>query len=106
MAKVRRESFAESLRRWIPRQSITGRVLFPLLEERRSLPAVLTWIGLGMLIAFIVIAFTAPLLAPWNPIDFVDGPDVPPWRNSPLLANSTYFAFTASPWLNMQEGAA
>src|SRR3972149_2024466 len=106
MAKVRRESFAESLRRWIPRQSITGRGLFPLLEERRSLPAVLTWIGLGILIAFIVIAFTAPLLAPWNPIDFVEGPDVPPWRTPPLLANSTYFAFTASPWLNMTDGQA
>src|SRR6266480_285975 len=40
--KPRRASLADSLRRWIPRQSILGRILFPLIEERRSLPAVLT----------------------------------------------------------------
>lgn len=104
MAEGRRERFVESLRRWIPRQSILGRVLFPLLEERRSLPAVLTWIGVGIVIAFVGIAFLAPVLAPWNPLDFGDAPDVPPWTNAHVLANSTYFAFSASNWTSMTNG--
>src|SRR5207247_647797 len=76
--KPRRASLADSLRRWIPRQSILGRILFPLIEERRSLPAVLTWLGIGIVIVFVFIAIASPLLAPWDPYAFVDGPDVPP----------------------------
>src|SRR5207245_2426126 len=85
---------------------IVGRVLFPLLEERRSLPAVLTWIGVGIVVAFVLIAFLAPLLAPWDPLTFVDGQDVPPWTNAPILANSTYYSFNASRWVNMTYGQA
>src|SRR2546429_9507753 len=87
--KPRRASLADSLRRWIPRQSILGRILFPLIEERRSLPAVLTWLGIGIVIVFVFIAIASPLLAPWDPYAFVDGPDVPPWTNAPVLANTT-----------------
>ncbi len=83
MAKSPRRALADSIRRWVPRHSILGRVLFPLLEERRSLPAVLTWMGVVIVVAFIVVAFLAPLLAPWNPYAFVDERDVPPWANAP-----------------------
>jgi len=100
----RRWTLADSLRGWIPRQSILGRVLFPLLEEKRSLPAVLTWMGIGIVIAFVVIALAAPLLAPWDPYAFVDERDVPPWQNAPVLANSTYFSFLPSGWANMTAG--
>ncbi|TLZ95786.1 MAG: ABC transporter permease [Methanobacteriota archaeon] len=104
--KPRRASLADSLRRWIPRQSILGRILFPLIEERRSLPAVLTWLGIGIVIVFVFIAIASPLLAPWDPYAFVDGPDVPPWTNAPVLANSTYFSFSPTPWMNMTAGQA
>src|SRR2546429_8596586 len=104
--KPRRASLADSLRRWIPRQSILGRILFPLIEERRSLPAVLTWLGIGIVIVFVFIAIASPLLAPWDPYAFVDGPDVPPWTNAPGLANSTYFSFSPTPWMNMTAGQA
>jgi len=106
MAKGGRRTLADSLRRWVPPHSILGRVLFPLLEEKRSLPAVLTWIGLVTVVAFILMAFFAPLLAPWDPYAFVDERDVPPWTNSPILANSTYFSFSVSGWANMTYGQA
>ena len=104
MAKGGRRTLADSLRRWVPPHSILGRVLFPLLEEKRSLPAVLTWIGLVTVVAFILMAFFAPLLAPWDPYAFVDERDVPPWTNAPVLANSTYFSFAPSGWANMTYG--
>src|SRR5881296_2289298 len=104
MATAARRTLADSLRRWVPPHSILGRVLFPLLEERRSLPAVLTWMGLGAVVAFVLIAFLAPLLAPWDPYAFVDERDVPPWTNAPVLANSTYFSFAPSGWANMTYG--
>src|SRR5436309_6746542 len=106
MAKGGRRTLADSLRRWIPPHSILGRVLFPLLEERRSLPAVLTWIGFGTVVAFVLIALLAPVFAPWDPYAFVDERDVPPWTNSPILANSTYFSFSVSGWANMTYGQA
>src|SRR5438094_162499 len=102
--KPRRASLADSLRRWIPRQSILGRILFPLIEERRSLPAVLTWLGIGIVIVFVFIAIASPLLAPWDPYAFVDGPDVPPWTTAPVLANSTYASFSPTPWITVTAG--
>src|SRR5438876_554276 len=106
MATAARRTLADSLRRWVPPHSILGRVLFPLLEERRSLPAILTWIGLGIVVAFILVAFLAPLLAPWDPYAFVDERDIPPWTNAPILANSTYFSFFPSNWMNLTYGQA
>jgi peptide/nickel transport system permease protein len=106
MAETGRWTLAGSLRKWIPRHSIIGRVLFPLLEEKRSLPAVLTWIGIGIVVAFVLIAFLAPLFAAWDPLAFVDGPDVAPWSNAPIVANSTYFSFSPSGWVNMTDGQA
>jgi len=106
MAETGRWTLTGSLRKWIPRHSILGRVLFPLLEERRSLPAVLTWIGIGIVVLFVLIAFLSPVLAPWDPLAFVDGPDVPPWSNAPIVSNSTYFSFSSPGWLNMTDGQA
>src|SRR2546428_13472617 len=106
MANSPRRTLADSIREWVPGPSILGRVLFPLLEERRSLPAVLTWMGVVIVVAFIVVAFLAPLLAPWNPYAFVDERDVPPWANAPILANSTYYSFSASRWMNVTYGQA
>src|SRR6266704_5082161 len=106
MAKSPRRALADSLRKWIPRHSILGRVLFPLLEERRSLPAVLTWIGIGIVVLFVLIAFLSPVLAPWDPLAFVDGPDVPPWSNAPIVSHSTYFSFSSPGWLNLTAGQA
>src|SRR3989442_1306353 len=106
MANSPRRTLADSIRRWVPQHSILGRVLFPLLEERRSLPAVLTWMGVVIVIAFILIAFLAPVIAPWNPYTFVDERDVPPWANAPILANSTYYSFSASNWTNLTYGQA
>ncbi len=106
MAARPRRTLADSISAWVPRHSIIGRVLFPLLEERRSLPAVLTWIGLIVVLAFIFIALLAPVIAPWDPYAFVDERDVPPWTNAPILANSTYFSFAPSNWTDMTFGQA
>jgi len=41
-----------------------GRLIHPLIRERRSLAGVLSWMGLGILFFFIFIAVFAPLLVP------------------------------------------
>src|SRR5215467_12286418 len=36
----------------------------PLVRERKTLPGVLSWTGIGILVAFIFIGITAPILVP------------------------------------------
>jgi len=47
----------------LPR-SVLGRLLHPLIAERRTLAGILAWIGLGITIGFILIAILAPIIAP------------------------------------------
>src|SRR2546422_9251277 len=96
MAEGTRRTLADSLRRWVPPHSILGRVLFPLLEERRSLPAVLTWIGVVIILAFVLIVFLAPLLAPSDPYAFWDVRAVPPWIKATIITNNTDNTSSAS----------
>lgn len=100
MPKIR-GALARSIGAWLPRHSILGRVIFPLLEERRSLPVVLTWIGLVVVILFVLTALLAPVIAPWDPQAFVDEKDVPPWTNAPILANSTFFSYSSTTWTDV-----
>jgi len=62
-----------------------GRLLYPLMENRRTLAGVLSWIGLGIVVAFIVIAILAPILAPYP----VQGPSaiVAPKLQPPSLTH-------------------
>ncbi len=48
-------------------RTFLGRFLHPFFEQRKTLAGRLSWIGAGLLLAFIVIAIFAPLLAPYNP---------------------------------------
>jgi peptide/nickel transport system permease protein len=41
--------------------------MLPMLEKRRTLAGVMSWIGLGILVAFILIAVLAPVIAPYRP---------------------------------------
>ncbi len=50
------------------RRGLLGRVLWPLIEERRTLTGIMTFVGLGFLLAFIVIAVAAPLISPYDPL--------------------------------------
>jgi len=43
-----------------------GRLIHPLIRERRSLAGALSWMGLGILFFFIFIAVFAPLLVPFS----------------------------------------
>lgn len=43
--------------------SIVGRILQPMLQKRGTLAGIMTWVGLFMLIAFVLIALLAPLLS-------------------------------------------
>src|SRR5438093_10497670 len=48
----------------LPR-SFLGRLMLPMIEKRRTLAGVMSWIGLGILVAFILIAVLAPVIAPY-----------------------------------------
>ena len=101
--------FVASLQRWLPKHSILGRIVYPVLEERRSLAAVMTWIGFAVIVLFFAAALLAPVLAPSSPLTFADEKDVPPWTNAPILANATFLdcvprPCSSSPWVNMTDG--
>ncbi len=50
------------------RRGILGRALWPLIEERRTLTGIMTFVGLGLFLSFLVIALTAPLISPYDPL--------------------------------------
>jgi peptide/nickel transport system permease protein len=81
---------------WLPRHSILGRIVHPLFEERRSLAGAMTWIGIGIIIAFLVVALFANFLAPADPILLYDEKDVPPWTNAVIPRNQSFQAWTTN----------
>lgn len=49
-------------------RTFLGRFLHPMLEKRRTLAGILSWLGMFLLLGFIVIAIVAPVIAPYDPI--------------------------------------
>src|SRR3990172_4792789 len=68
------------LDKWFPRPSIVGRIFYPLFEERRTLAGRMSWIGLGILVAFLVVAVGANIIAPFDPSALVDEKKIAPRR--------------------------
>jgi peptide/nickel transport system permease protein len=83
----------------VRRSSIVGRVWYPLVEERKSLAGVLSWLGVAILVAFLFIAIFADVLAPYSPFAFVDEKDVPPWSNTAIPRNETFTGWTGT-WVS------
>lgn len=50
------------------RRSRLGRILWHLIDERRTLTGIMTFVGLGFLVSFLVIALAAPLISPQDPL--------------------------------------
>lgn len=88
---------------WVPRHSILGRIVHPLFEERRTLAGRMSWIGLGILVGFVVVALAANVIAPFDPILPVDEKNVPPWTVMAVPRNASYTAW-AGPWTLVAEG--
>jgi peptide/nickel transport system permease protein len=84
---------------YLPRHSIVGRIVHPLFEEWRSLAGFLSWIGIFILILFLFIALFAGFLAPYDPLQSVDAPNVPPWSNASVFRNETFFSWS-NVWQN------
>lgn len=80
----------------LPRHSILGRVIHPLVEERRSLAGRMAWIGMFIIAAFIFIALFAGLIAPFDPLQLADEKDVPPWTNAAVSRNETFAVWTGN----------
>jgi peptide/nickel transport system permease protein len=72
-----------------------------LFEERRSLAGAMTWIGIGIIIAFLFVAVFADFLAPFDPITIVDEKDVPPWANVAVPRNQSFQAWMTKDWTNV-----
>jgi len=84
------------LESWVPRHSIVGRIVHPLFEERRTLAGRMSWIGLGLLVAFLVVALGANVIAPFDPLLPVDAIHVPPWTTMTIARNETFSAWTGN----------
>jgi peptide/nickel transport system permease protein len=91
------------LEAWIPRHSIVGRIVHPLFEERRTLAGRMSWLGLFLLVAFLVVALGANVLAPFDPILPVDAINVPPWTELPIPRNESYTAWVGN-WSAVASG--
>jgi peptide/nickel transport system permease protein len=69
----------------VPR-SLINRMFYPMIQNRRTLAGVLSWIGLGLLVSFVVIAILAPVISPYP----VEGPPslfLTPPNQAPSLAH-------------------
>lgn len=75
---------------WLPRHSILGRVWYPLFEERRTLAGAMCWIGIALIVLFLMVAIFAPFLAPFDPELYVDEKNIPPWQNAPVVRNESF----------------
>ncbi len=84
---------------WLPRHSILGRVVYPLIEERRSLAGAMCWIGIAILVGFLFISIFASFVAPFDPLLFQDEKNVPPWTNMPVARNETFTLWSGN-WTN------
>ncbi len=91
------EAEPEKKMSWLPRHSILGRVWYPLLEERRTLAGAMCWIGIVIIILFLIVAVFAPFIAPFNPEVYVDEKNIPPWQSVPVPRNVT-FRFAYGNW--------
>src|SRR5437867_13240060 len=80
----------------LPRQSILGRLIHPLVEERRTLAGRMSWIGVFIIAAFIFTALLAGLIAPYDPLKLADEKDVPPWTNAAVARNETFAVWTGN----------
>ena len=77
------------------RGSRLGRVLWPLLRERRTLTGIMTFLGLGFMAAFLFIALAAPLISPYNPLaintsQVLQGPSVAHWMGTDHLGRDVF----------------
>jgi peptide/nickel transport system permease protein len=91
------------LEAWIPRHSIVGRIVHPLFEERRTLAGRMSWLGLFLLVGFLVVALGANVMAPFDPILPVDAINVPPWTEVVIPRNETYTAWMGN-WSQVASG--
>lgn len=59
-------------------RSLVGRLLSAFLKESKTLPGILVWIGLAVVLTIVALAALAPLLAPFDPNTKVGDVETPP----------------------------
>jgi len=79
----------------LPRHSIIGRLVRPLVEDRKTLAGRMSWIGIAIVVVFLMVALFADVLAPFDPLALADQKDIPPWTNAPVSRNESF---------NIQQG--
>jgi len=88
----------------IPKGSLLGRVVHPLVEERKTLAGRMAWIGIAMLIAFIFVAAFADVISPYNPELLVDEGTVAPLTTAVIVKNYSYLYTSYTNWTNTSMG--
>ena len=81
----------------LPRHSILGRLVHPLVEDRHTLAGRMAWIGIFILLAFIFLAIFAGVIAPYDPVNPPwDEKDTPPWSNAAVPRNESFQTWTGN----------
>jgi peptide/nickel transport system permease protein len=80
MANVTRSAREVTWQSLLGSGSVLGRLLRPMLDQRRTLAGVLSWTGIALLLAFVIIALTVPLFTfvglLRDPLHFLCGSDL------------------------------
>ncbi len=61
------------------------------------------WIGIAIIIMFLIVAVFAPWIAPFDPELFQDEKNVPPWTNMPVARNQTFTLWGFGTWTNVAQ---
>jgi peptide/nickel transport system permease protein len=76
-------------------RTFLGRFIHPMLEQRKTLAGRLTWFGLILLFAFIVVAIFSPFISPYDPTQIVStqinqAPSAAHWMGTDYLGRDVF----------------
>jgi peptide/nickel transport system permease protein len=60
------------------RTSVVGRLVGSFLRQSKTLAGIIVWVGIGIVLAIIIMAIFAPFIAPFDPNTKVADPETPP----------------------------
>lgn len=98
MTEPEKPTTSESVIQQLLPRSFLRRLFLPMIENRRTLAGVMSWVGLGILVAFVLVAVLAPIISPYPAVGppslFLTPPNQPPsyahWMGTDNLGRDVF----------------